>query len=92
MVAEIGAADISNSGVGLPATMVDGSIVESKLSGRTTALFLASDLSLVTGLERTFFAALNNVSLIVLTGVGLMMVGNGDKTATGSGISMLGMS
>jgi hypothetical protein len=73
---------------------VDESFLESsssKRSGRSTAaLFLASDLSLVTGLERTaFFAALNNVSLLVLTGVGLMMVGNGDKTATGSGISML---
>lgn len=76
-------------------TAVDESFLESspskRTSGRTTtaALFLASDLSLVTGLERTFFAALNNVSLLVLTGVGLMMVGNGDKTATGSGISML---
>ena len=66
--------------------------IESKLDGRTTGLFLASDLSLVTGLERTFFAALNNVSLLVLTGAGLMMVGNGDETATGSGIAMLGKS
>ena len=48
------------------------------------------DLSLVLGMERTLFAALNNSWLLALGGVGLMSVGNGDKRATLGGVVILG--
>ena len=47
------------------------------------------DLSLVLGMERTLFAALNNAWLLALGGVGLMSVGNGDRRATNGGIVIL---
>ena len=47
------------------------------------------DLSLVLGMERTLFAALNNAWLLALGGVGLMSVGNGDKRATWGGVVIL---
>ena len=50
-----------------------------------------ASLSLIAGLERTMFAALNNAWLLVMAGVGLNMVGNNDEGATRSGIAILGM-
>ena len=47
------------------------------------------DLSLVLGMERTLFAALNNAWLLALGGVGLMSVGNGDRRATNEESSSL---
>ena len=45
--------------------------------------------SLILGMERTLFAALNNAWLIALGGIGLMSVGSGDNNATRGGIAMM---
>ena len=47
------------------------------------------DPSLILGMERTLFAALNNAWLVSLGGIGLMSVGSGDMRATYGGIAML---
>ena len=46
-------------------------------------------LSLVAGLERTLFAALNNAWLLVMAGIGLNMVAK-DENAKRSGVFILG--
>eukprot|EP00588_Corethron_pennatum_P016749 CAMPEP_0194304194 /NCGR_PEP_ID=MMETSP0171-20130528/1981_1 /TAXON_ID=218684 /ORGANISM="Corethron pennatum, Strain L29A3" /LENGTH=305 /DNA_ID=CAMNT_0039055383 /DNA_START=54 /DNA_END=971 /DNA_ORIENTATION=+ len=45
--------------------------------------------SLILGMERTLFAALNNAWLLAIGGVGLMSVGHGDDRATNGGIVIL---
>lgn len=45
--------------------------------------------ALILGMERTFFAALNNAWLMVMAGIGLMSVGNNDDRATTGGIFIL---
>ncbi len=50
-----------------------------------------SNLSLVASLERTLFAGLNNVWLLIMAGIGLMSVGNDDNDAVSSGVYVLGM-
>jgi len=45
--------------------------------------------SLILGMERTLFAALNNAWLLAIGGVGLMSVGHGDDRATYGGIFIL---
>ena len=45
--------------------------------------------ALILGLERTFFAAMNNAWLLVMGGIGLMSVGSNDTAATNSGIFIL---
>lgn len=42
--------------------------------------------ALITGMERTFFAATNNAWLLVIAGVGLMSVGNNDDRAVRGGL------
>lgn len=46
-------------------------------------------LSLILGLERTFFAALNNAWLLAIGGIGLMSVGEDNKSATHGGVAVL---
>jgi len=48
--------------------------------------------SLILGMERTLFAALNNAWLLAIGGVGLMSVGHGDDRATHGGIFILSIS
>eukprot|EP00588_Corethron_pennatum_P015412 CAMPEP_0194280948 /NCGR_PEP_ID=MMETSP0169-20130528/19285_1 /TAXON_ID=218684 /ORGANISM="Corethron pennatum, Strain L29A3" /LENGTH=271 /DNA_ID=CAMNT_0039025857 /DNA_START=107 /DNA_END=922 /DNA_ORIENTATION=+ len=45
--------------------------------------------SLILGMERTLFSALNNAWLLAIGGVGLMSVGHGDDRATHGGIFIL---
>ena len=45
--------------------------------------------SLVLGMERTLFAALNNAWLLSIGGIGLMSVGNDDNRATRGGVFIL---
>mmetsp|Transcript_11927 Transcript_11927/g.17402 ORF Transcript_11927/g.17402 Transcript_11927/m.17402 type:complete len:213 (+) Transcript_11927:63-701(+) len=67
-------------------------ITYSKLSSAVQAADLPSsldpDASLILGMERTLFAALNNAWLLAIGGVGLMSVGD-DETATQGGIVIL---
>ncbi len=45
--------------------------------------------SLILGMERTLFGALNNAWLLSVGGIGLMSVGSGDNRATRGGIAIL---
>jgi hypothetical protein len=47
------------------------------------------DFTLILGLERTLFAALNNAWLLAIGGIGLMSVGSDDNRATNAGIIIL---
>jgi len=47
--------------------------------------------SMILGMERTLFAALNNAWLLAIGGVGLMSVGHGDDRATYGGIVILSL-
>jgi len=47
------------------------------------------DLTLILGLERTLFAALNNAWLLAIGGIGLMSVGSDDNRANNAGIIIL---
>ena len=50
------------------------------------------DGSLILALERTLFAALNNAWLLAIGGVGLMAIGDQDKTANQTGVAILSLS
>ena len=45
-----------------------------------------ANASLILGMERTLFAALNNAWLLAIGGIGLMSVGSGDERATLGGM------
>lgn len=60
--------------------------------GSTVPVFLGDgdlDLTLILGLERTLFAALNNAWLLAIGGIGLMSVGSDDNRANYAGIVIL---
>ena len=60
--------------------------------GSTVPVFVGDggiDLTLILGLERTLFAALNNAWLLAIGGIGLMSVGSDDNRANNAGIIIL---
>ena len=63
-----------------------GTFFHSELAGTSD---IEVSLSLVAGLERTLFAALNNAWLLVMAGIGLNMVAK-DENAKRSGVFILG--
>lgn len=61
-------------------------------SFETVKLKEVVDGSMILALERTLFAALNNAWLLAIGGVGLMAIGDQDKTANQTGVAILSLS
>lgn len=70
-------------------SLTNGSFVIRDSNGAGSGL---SQATVILGMERTLFAALNNAWLIAIGGIGLMSVGDGDRRALHAGIAVLGSS